>query len=340
MKDLQKQLIISPFMDPEPDISPVGSASKYIKIKILDTLQANTTYAFNFGESIADNNEGNLFPYYKYVFSTGDYIDSLSVSGIVTDALNKETDERIAVVLYEVDSTFTDSILYKKKPKYITNTDSVSAFNLENIKEGTYLLAALKEENPNYIFQPKTDKIGYRKQFITVPSDTAYVLKMFKESIDYKFRRAKQVSYSKLAFGYEGDVESMEIKLLSEVPEEFSSTITKETDKDTLNYWFRPKLEVDSLIFEITNKQTIDTTVVKIKDFMTDSLVFKSVSSTLKLKESYKLNATIPLDSIDATKVRVMDMDSVFQRPILVLDSFSNTVDFNFDKTENNKYSI
>ena len=340
IKDLQKQLIISPFMDPEPEISPVGSASKYIKIKILDTLQANTTYAFNFGESIADNNEGNLFPYYKYVFSTGDYIDSLSVSGIVTDALNKETDERIAVVLYEVDSTFTDSILYKKKPKYITNTDSVSAFNLENIKEGTYLLAALKEENPNYIFQPKTDKIGYRKQFITVPSDTAYVLKMFKESIDYKFRRAKQVSYSKLAFGYEGDVESMEIKLLSEVPEEFSSTITKETDKDTLNYWFRPKLEVDSLIFEITNKQTIDTTVVKIKDFMTDSLVFKSVSSTLKLKESYKLNATIPLDSIDATKVRVMDMDSVFQRPILVLDSFSNTVDFNFDKTENNKYSI
>jgi hypothetical protein len=163
---------------------------------------------------------------------------------------------------------------------------------------------------------------------------------MFKESIDYKFRRAKQVSYSKLAFGYEGDGESMEIKLLSEVPEEFSSTITKETDKDTLNYWFRPKLEVDSLIFEITNKQTIDTTVVKIKDFMTDSLVFKSVSSTLKLKESYKLNATIPLDSIDATKVRVMDKDSVFQRPTLVLDSFINTVDFNFDKTENNKYSI
>ena len=43
-------------------------------------------------------------------------------------------------------------------------TDSVSGFKLENIKEGTYLLAALKEENPNYTFQPKTDKIGYRKQ--------------------------------------------------------------------------------------------------------------------------------------------------------------------------------
>ncbi len=340
MKDLQKQLIISPLMDPEPEITPVGSASKYIKIKILDTLQQNTTYAFNFGESIADNNEGNIFPYYKYVFSTGSYIDSLSVSGVVTDALNKEVDDRIAVLLFEVDSTFTDSIIYKQKPKYIVNTDSVSGFNLENIKEGTYLLAALKEENPNYTFQPKTDKIGYRKQFITVPSDTAYVLKMFKESIGYKFKRARQVSSSKLAFGYEGDGETMDIKLLSDVPEDYASVITKETDKDTLNYWFRPKLEVDSLIFEITHKQTIDTTVVKMKDFKSDSLVFKPLSSTLKLKESYKLSATIALDSMDATKVRIMDRDSVFQNPKMVLDVFSNTVDFNFDKTEKNTYSI
>ena len=340
MKDLRKQLLISPYMDPEPEITPVGSASKYIKIKILDTLQPNTTYAFNFGESIADNNEGNIFPYYKYVFSTGTYIDSLTVSGVVTDALNKEVDDRIAVLLFEVDSTFTDSILYKQKPKYIANTDSVSGFSLENVKEGTYLLAALKEENPNYTFQPKTDKIGYRKQLITVPSDTAYVLKMFKESIDYKFKRAKQVSFGKLAFGYEGDGETMDIKLLSNVPEGYASIVTKETDKDTLNYWFRPKLEIDSLIFEITHHQTIDTAVVKVKDFKSDSLVFKSLSSTLKLKESFQLSATIPLDSMDVSKVRVMDKDSVFQNPKMVLDRFSNIVDFNFEKTEENNYSI
>ena len=77
MKDLQRQLIISPPMDPEPEITPLGTASKFITIRISDTLLPHTTYAFNFGESIADNNEGNLFPYYKYVFSTGSYIDSL-----------------------------------------------------------------------------------------------------------------------------------------------------------------------------------------------------------------------------------------------------------------------
>ena len=68
IRNLQKQLIISPPIDPEPEITPLGSASKYITIKLFDTLQPNTTYAFNFGESIVDNNEGNPYPFYRYVF--------------------------------------------------------------------------------------------------------------------------------------------------------------------------------------------------------------------------------------------------------------------------------
>ena len=64
-------------MKQEPLILPT-TASKFITIKINDTLQPNTTYSFNFGQSIADNNEGNPFNQFKYVFSTGDHIDSLS----------------------------------------------------------------------------------------------------------------------------------------------------------------------------------------------------------------------------------------------------------------------
>jgi uncharacterized protein (DUF2141 family) len=340
MKDLQKHLIISPFMDLEPEITPVGTASKFIKIKIKDTLQPNTTYAFNFGESIADNNEGNLFPFYKYVFSTGNFIDSLSVSGLVLEALNKEVDKRVSVVLYEVDSTFSDSIIYKEKPKYIAVTDSVSGFNLENIKDGTYLLAALKEENPNYTFQQKTDKIGYRKTHITVPSDTAYVLKMFKEAVDYKFKRARQVSNSKLAFGYEGDGEKMDIKLLSDAPEDFTSTLTKEAEKDTLNYWYRPKLEVDSLVFEVTNAKFTDTVVVRIKDFKADSLVFNPMASTLKLQESFRLSTSVPLESLDATKVQVLDKDSLALETSIKIDEFNSIVELEFEKTEKNNYNI
>ena len=55
-------------MDTPAEVTPLGSASKYIAIKIYDTLQPNTTYAFNFGNSIEDNNEGNPYPFYRYVF--------------------------------------------------------------------------------------------------------------------------------------------------------------------------------------------------------------------------------------------------------------------------------
>lgn len=341
LKNLQKQLIISPPMNFEPEISPVGIASKKITIKIFDTLQPNTTYAFNFGESIADNNEGNVFPYYKYVFSTGNYIDSLSASGIVLDALNKEVDERVAVLLYEIDSSFYDSIVYKQKPKYVAVTDSVSNFMLENIKRGSYLLTALKEENPDYTFQQKSDKIAYRKQSITVPSDTAYVLRLFEESIDYNFKRAKQTSKNKISFGYEGDGKQMKINILSDVPENFSSVVLKEKDKDTLNYWYRPNLEVDSLIFQVIHSKTIDTAIVRIKDLKSDSLILKSYSSSsLKLDAPYIVSASTPLEFIDETKLRIMDKDSIFLKSSLVLDSISNSLVLDFDKTEKNKYKI
>ncbi|WP_412986967.1 Ig-like domain-containing protein [Pontimicrobium sp. IMCC45349] len=342
INNLQKQLIISPPMDPEPEITPLGTASKYITIKIHDTLQENTTYAFNFGESIVDNNEGNPYPYYKYVFSTGSYIDSLSVSGIVTDALDKKPEEFVSVMLYEVNDSYTDSIIYKEKPKYVSSTlDSTSTFKLENLKAGKYLMVALKEENSNYTYQQKTDKIGFRKEFITVPSDTAYVLNVFKEEIDFKATRPKLVSGNKIAFGYEGSHEGMQIKPLSQLPNDFKSQITKDPDKDTLNFWYKPKLEVDSLIFEVSNKKYRDTLVVKIKDQERDSLIYNAIESrVLKLKEDFQITSNLPNSKIDNSKIKIMDKDSVNVPFTSSYDKVNNISNFKFDKTEGNTYKI
>ena len=222
MKDLTKQLIISPPMTTQPEITPIGSASKYITIKINDTLQPNTTYAFNFGNSITDNNEGNPYPYYRYVFSTGDYIDSLTVKGKVVDALKRKPETFVSVALYEVDSTFNDSVVYKKSPKYITNTlDSVTTFSIENIKAGKYMLVALKDNNGDNKFQQKTDQIAFHDSFIEVPTDSLlYTLKLFSEELDFNATRPKLISGEKIAFGYEGDYKDMQIAIVSDTPEE------------------------------------------------------------------------------------------------------------------------
>lgn len=342
IKNLQKQLIISPPMDPEPLVTPLGSASKSIKIKIYDTLQPNTTYAFNFGESIVDNNEENPYPYYKYVFSTGDYIDSLSLKGRVIDAESNKTDDYISVMLFEVDSSFTDSIIYKQKPKYVTNTlDSTTNFTIENLKAGKYLMIALKEENSNYTFQQKTDKIGYIRNFVTVPNDTIYELKMFKEALDFRATRPRLIAGQKIAFGYEGDYKELQIQLLSKTPSGFKKRITKDPEKDSLMYWYKPKLEVDSLLFLAGNKKKKDTFTVRIRDMKKDSLTLASEPrGTINFEEDFSIQGSIPFTKIDAKKITILDKDSTKVAFKTKLDSLENKYLISFNKEESQQYKI
>jgi uncharacterized protein (DUF2141 family) len=344
IKNLQKQLIISPPLDPEPEITPLGSASKYITIKIFDTLQPNTTYAFNFGESIVDNNEENPYPYYRYVFSTGNYIDSLSVKGIILDAINRKPEEFVSVALYDVDSTFTDSIIYKEKPKYITNTlDSTTTFKLENLKAGTYLMLALKEDNSNYTFQQKTDKIGFLNDFITVSTDTTaiYTLKLFNEELDFKATRPKLLAENKIAFGYEGDYKNMKIDVISDVPENFESKLTKDQKTDSLLYWYMPKIEADSLLFLVTNTSYSDTLTVKLKKINKDSLVINPIQSgTLSFNDNFEIEANIPLIEMDKEKITILRKDSTQVDFTTTFDEFNNKYTLLFKKKEQERYKI
>ena len=118
LKDISKQLIISPPLNSSQyKIYPVTGAAKKVTVKLLDTLLDNTTYTFNFGEGIIDFNESNPISYLTYTLSTGATIDSLYIKGRITDAFERETDRFISLQLYPVDSTFTDSVIYTKKPQ-------------------------------------------------------------------------------------------------------------------------------------------------------------------------------------------------------------------------------
>ncbi|SDG88194.1 Ig-like domain-containing protein [Winogradskyella thalassocola] len=342
IKDLRKQLIVSPPMDTDPIVTPMSGASDYISIKIQDTLEANTTYAFNFGESIVDYNEENPYPYYRYVFSTGNVIDSLSVKGYVVDALKEEPDTFISVMLYEVDSTYTDSIVFKQKPRYITNTlDSLTSFNIENIKAGTYKLIALKDKNSNYMFNQKNDKIGFKEDFITVPTDDSYKLKLFNEKVNYKAVKPSQDGETRIIFPYEGDYESMRIKVLGDTPEGYKTRIVKDPKTDTLYYWYKPKFEIDTTFFIVTNDKQIDTFKHRFRTIKGDSLTLKpTAQGILNFNEDFTMESNIPLIKIDTTKIRIIDKDSLAVPLKVEYDSIFNTYKFPIDKQEGQKYSF
>lgn len=343
-KNLNKQLVISPPMKTQPEITPLGSASKYITIKIFDTLQPNTTYAFNFGNSIVDNNEENPFKYYKYVFSTGSFIDSLSIKGSVKDALISNVDNFVSVGLYQVDSTYSDSLIYKTQPNYITNTlDSTTNFKIENIKAGKYMLRAIKDKNGDNKFQQKTEKIAFYQTPITVPQDTSktFKLKLFAENINYKASKPSLVAGEKIIFGYQGDYKNTKIELLSKVTNGFKGRYYRDKKTDSLLYYYNPKLKVDSLIFKVTNGKVIDTFTVRIKDKKRDSLIVNSIpKGTIGVEKHFFISANIPFEKIDETKITIRNKDSALVNFITEYDSLKNSYVIKFNKTQDNLYKI
>jgi uncharacterized protein (DUF2141 family) len=343
LKDLSKQLIVSPPMDTEPDIRPLGSASKYITIKIKDTLDANTTYALNFGQSIVDNNEENPFSYYRYVFSTGDTIDSLSVNGIVLDAQKNRPDTFVSVMLYEADTTYADSIVYKQKPKYVTNTlDSLTTFSIDNIKAGKYKLVALKDENSNFTYQPKQDKIGFYEGVINVPTDSIYEIKLFKEDLDFKILRPAQIAEQRIVFPFEGNPEGTEIEIQNDTLKSFEYRITRDKEKDSLYYWYKPKLELDSTYFVIKNKTYTDTLKhkfrkVDVKDSLTVSIL---KTGALNFYEDFTLVGSTPFSKIDTTRINFIDKDSIKLPYKVEYDKLYNRYKFPIELKEDGKYKM
>ncbi|MCD6366699.1 MAG: Ig-like domain-containing protein, partial [Bacteroidales bacterium] len=162
LKDINKQLLISPPFNKKPNIVVHG---KKIQIKLKDTLTENTTYIFNFGNAITDFNEGNIFKNFSYAFSTGSYIDSMQIAGQVVNAFSLKPENKESVVLLY--NYFNDSVPRKVLPRYVTRTDKSGFFRFSYLKPQNYYIVALNEINDNYLFDLPTEKIGFLDSIIT-----------------------------------------------------------------------------------------------------------------------------------------------------------------------------
>ena len=308
LNDLQEQLIISPPLKYNPIITPLGLPSKRLTIKISDTLKANTTYVFNFGESIEDNNEGNTLSNFKYVFSTGNYIDSLKIKGVIADAFSKETADYVSVLLYEINENYKDSIIFKEKPAYVANTLDSIAWEITNIKKGKYKIIALKENTKNYVYNPKHDQIAFLDSIITIPTTKNFTLKLFKQTPDFNLVKPLEVAKGHLIFGYQGNAKKLKATLLDN---EFETASFFEKEKDTLHFFFKGK-DLDSIKIKFENNNFNEEKFIKLRLKKTDSLIIKNtIRQTLFLNDTIKLLSNIPLSKIDDSKISLVDKDTV-----------------------------
>ena len=329
LRDIRKQLIISPPLAYFPEITPSGNASKYINIKILDTLRPNTTYTFNFGKSIQDNNEGNPLSFYTYTFSTGNTIDSLTLKGSIKDALRPKAENFVNVMLYEMGEKYSDSVVYKQRPIYVVNTlDSLTTFELSHLKAGKYMLVGMKDKDNNYLFDPKTDKIGFHPTPITIPTDSSYTLSLFKEVPQTQASRPFQSGEQRISIGYQGEKDSIQVTPLPPFPANWKWVIEKEPTKDTLWLWYHPKVE-DSLKL-IVKSNRADTTKVNLRKMKPEKWKitpeFKGISPT---EEEIVLSSNTPIRAFNKEAIKLMvakDSTEVGFKPIFTANTSQITL--------------
>ena len=177
IKDQSSSVLISPEPEKQPEIH---IKKKSIIITFKEALQKNTTYSINFGNSIIDYNEGNAYKNFRFVFSTGPKIDSLKISGHVSDPLDTTSKKDVYVILHKAGN---DSAIIKKRPLLFTSTDKSGNFELDNIAPGNYSLYALEETNRNKKYDSKTESIAFLNKPIRLKKDTSGInLYLFKEN--------------------------------------------------------------------------------------------------------------------------------------------------------------
>jgi uncharacterized protein (DUF2141 family) len=165
IRDIQTNLLVSPYPKRNPEIS---NKLKTVTIKLKDTLLPNTTYAIDFGTALRDLNEGNPFRDYTYVFSTGNTIDSLKLSGTVLLAESGKIDSTLIAMLYK---GAVDSSVEHRKPDYIARLNAKGNFTFKNLSPGSYKLYALKDGDGGKTYNSAVETFAFTNNDIIV-SDT------------------------------------------------------------------------------------------------------------------------------------------------------------------------
>lgn len=167
------KLTVSP---PQQKAPIIMSNAKTLSIELGDSLKPNTTYSLDLGDAVQDNNEGNPLEGLSILFSTGDHIDSLQISGYLLNAEDLEPITGAYVGIYRDSEQVTDSILLTKPFERAGKTDAYGHFKILGCAPGSYRLYSLKDGNTNYRYDLATEDIAFFDSLITPSMDSMQVL--------------------------------------------------------------------------------------------------------------------------------------------------------------------
>ncbi|MDB5250837.1 MAG: hypothetical protein JWP27_6 [Flaviaesturariibacter sp.] len=168
LQDVQKNLLFTPTFAVNPRVEV---KLRTVTVRLPDSLEANTTYTFNFGNAIKDINEGNVLRNFTYTFSTGPALDSLTLTGKVLMAETGRIDTTLTVLLYP---SLSDSAVITGRPRYVARLNSAGEFTFRNLPAGTFAVYALGDPSNLRRYQSRTQQaFGFLDSAIVVRRGTA-----------------------------------------------------------------------------------------------------------------------------------------------------------------------
>ncbi len=237
LKDASRNVILTP--------TPVSGKPTFVQrgrrvtVDLSEVVyRDSTTYQLQFGNTVQDLNEGNVAPGLRYVFSTGEYLDSLELRGAVTESLTAKPVIGALVGLYR---SAEDTVLTKVAPDYFTTTDSSGTFLLDYLSPGRYQLAAYLDENNNYRLNEGEEELAFAEDLVTVSAtapDTSYQLQSSATFAPFRVVRGEQLypGYLRLTLNRPAAA----AMTLVEFPGEIVARIE---DGDTLFVAYQPPLD-------------------------------------------------------------------------------------------------
>lgn len=308
LKNPRKQININPLLGEDLEVISRG---KEIEILLKDSLRPNTTYIISFGSSLADLNEGNENKNFKYVFSTGDYLDSLRLSGTVKKAYSNEPLPNYLVALYDIKKLKKrDSFLLHERPDYYAFTDESGSFGMTYLGVGDYLMATFEDKGGTFKLPNKRAALGFVTDTIRLRPDSLYRfdLSVFEPEQNLRFLGGRQKAQGLVQFAFNLPADSFKIEGL-EVQTD-SSYFLWNAEKDTLNFYY--SYNPDSLNFSLNY----------------DSLFVDSVI-TVRLRDMDPL----PM-SLRALSTKVRPWDTVVFRSKVVIDKWHPDSIFRYTETD------
>jgi len=300
LKNQNKEILISPPFFRKPKITQRG---KKIKIKFPEDepLRPDATYTVNFGRSIVDFTESNPLEDFRFLFATGDKIDSLTFGGTVVDAYGGQPAKEMLVMLYDL---IGDSVVVADKPFYFARTGDSGTFDFANLKNDTFKLIVIEDLNLNYLLDPEIERLAFSDSLFVLTDSmmTRPELRLFLPEQSLRIVNSTSKKKGQIQVVMNKDAEEVGHEVL--YPTSYDPYV--EYVGDTVRFWSAQDVDSVGLIF---GHDTLDFYTA---DF--DS-VFYSKPINLKRNQlkvapfdSLILHFSSPLVSVDTSLIRLTDI--------------------------------